>query len=249
MASSLTRSSSCGVQDFPSLSCRSPQRSESFGLSCSRRSACPTEWKCTSSPEKPIGDDEGEWALLKRRLRAAFFERADVSADHPAAKCLERCDFLSLRDELFSSGIWKRREYTRSMLMTGKGFNVMLLCWAPGCSSPVHGHSCVESLARSNCFMFVLEGTLAETVYPESAIIPGSKSVDARAGRTRHHKAGEIAYINDSLGLHKVGNPFDARAVSVHVYAPGWSQAPLYDEYYPEVDAGGAEFDCGWGDF
>ena len=63
------------------------------------------------------------------------------------------------------------------------------------------------------------------------------------------------ADINDGMGLHKVANPTDARAVSLHVYAPGWKRAPLYeekrfDEKFPEVDAGGAELDCdGWGDY
>jgi hypothetical protein len=61
--------------------------------------------------------------------------------------------------------------------------------------------------------------------------------------------AGEIAYINDSIGLHKVENSSSSRAVTVHVYAPGWRRPTLFDEIHPEVDAGGAGFDCGWGDF
>ena len=52
------------------------------------------------------------------------------------------------------------------------------------------------------------------------------------------------------MGLHKVANTTGGRAVSLHVYAPGWLQPPLFDEVFPEVDAGGAEIDgCGWGDF
>jgi hypothetical protein len=98
--------------------------------------------------------------------------------------------------------------------------------------------------------MLVLEGQLAETVYGEEAVSEDGKSVQARFGKTRLHDAGTLAYINDSVGLHKVANTTGGRAVSLHVYAPGWLQPPLFDEVFPEVDAGGAEIDdCCWGDF
>mmetsp|Transcript_47699 Transcript_47699/g.124956 ORF Transcript_47699/g.124956 Transcript_47699/m.124956 type:complete len:109 (+) Transcript_47699:580-906(+) len=89
---------------------------------------------------------------------------------------------------------------------------------------------------------------------PQAAILADGKSVDGRMGKTCTRKAGDLAYINDSFGLHKVGNPSCARAVSLHVYAPGWIRPPLYDEMhfqeaFPKVDAGGAEFDAPWGDF
>ena len=96
----------------------------------------------------------------------------------------------------------------------------------------------------------VLEGTLCETLYDQSAILPDGKGVDARAGRSQLIKAGDVTYINDCMGLHKVANLTESRAVSLHIYAPGWSRPPLFDEVWPEVDAGGAEFDCSaWGDF
>jgi len=47
-----------------------------------------------------------------------------------------------------------------------------------------------------------------------------------------------------------VANTSGSRAVSLHVYAPGWQRPPFYEEILPEVDAGGAEIDaCAWGDF
>jgi len=33
----------------------------------------------------------------------------------------------------------------------------------------------------------------------------------------------------------QVGNPTNARAVSLHVYAPGWIRPPLYDEVGPPL--------------
>ena len=82
------------------------------------------------------------------------------------------------------------------------------------------------------------------------AVSADGKSVLARLGKTRLHGAGALAYINDSVGLHKVANTSGSRAVSLHVYAPGWQRPPFYEEIVPEVDAGGAEIDaCAWGDF
>ena len=184
-----------------------------------------------------------------------------------------------LRDALFSRGEWSAGAYTRTLLLKGETFNVMLLCWAPGCASPVHGHTCAITHVHSNCacprsnqeasskggkaetaseaappplagFVLVLEGQLAETIYGENAVSADGKSVQARLGKTQLHGAGTLAYINDSVGLHKVSNPTGGRSVSLHVYAPGWRQPHLFDEVFSEVDAGGAEIDdCGWGDF
>ena len=181
-----------------------------------------------------------------QRLRAAFFRCSDVSPDHPARQCLTACDVARLRDTLFSRSEWKAGAYTRTLLLKGESFNVMLLCWAPGCASPVHGHSCVDTHVHSNCacpqsnleaddkggeapvaseavlpllagFMLILEGQLAETVYGEDAVSADGKSVQARLGKTQLHGAGTLAYINDSVGLHKVANTTGGRAVSLHV--------------------------------
>lgn len=235
----LTRSASgdtlCHRRDH-----RPCRRSDSFSLSSCRRPWVP---KC------PTGIDN-EWQLLAQGLRAAFFRCSDISPDHPARDCLSGCDVTRLRDDLFSRGEWKAGAYTRNLMLQGEAFNVQLLCWAPGCSSPVHAHSCAVTHVPSNCFMLVLEGQLAETVYGEEAISADGKSVDARLGTTRVHGVGTLMYINDSVGLHKVGNPTDGRSVSLHIYAPGWKQCPVFEEVLPEVDAGGAEIEvCGWGDF
>jgi len=100
--------------------------------------------------------------------------------------------------------------------------------------------------------MLVIDGQLRETVYEPRSII-GSDAVAADEGESRVHDSGAYTYINDSMGLHKVANASTThRAVSLHVYAPGWKSVQLYDEARrPErVDAGGASIDVDeWGDF
>jgi len=197
------------------------------------------------------GGSTGEWRALSHALLNAFAQSTEVRPDHPAAFALARCDVRKLHAELGHRGAWEEGAYTRTLLLESEDFLVMLLCWSPGCTSPVHAHSDVVTKVESNCFMLVLEGELEETLYPPDArLSDGGVSHRGRVerrGSTRALRAGQAGYINDAIGLHKVGNACASqRAISLHVYAPGWSAPPLFDE----VDAGGAPFDVdGWGDF
>jgi len=129
-------------------------------------------------------------------------------------------------------------------VLVGDGFVMMLLCWSPGASSPIHAHSDKISGVQSNCFMLVLEGELTETVY-------GADVVDGDCvrsfGCSRSLTGGSTAYINDDIGVHKVANKTDQRALSLHVYAPGWDTVSLFVE--TPTDADGAPFDVDWADF
>jgi len=138
--------------------------------------------------------------------------------------------------------------YTRTTLLQTDSFSALLLCWSPGVSSPVHAHSDAESKVKSACHMLVLEGNLCETKYAPSLII-GPDSVSTSGCESRLLETGSYAYIDDSIGVHKVGNASSTeRAVSLHIYAPGWKSVQLYDEV-AETDAGGAAIAIdSWGD-
>jgi len=165
------------------------------------------------------------------------------------------CQFNARRlaRELAGLGRWNDGCYTRTTLLEGEGFVVLLLCWSPGVMSPVHAHSDATTRVQSSCFMRVLEGELSETLYDNSAIL-GEDKVLAAAGAERTLEAGDYTYIDDNKGLHKVGNASGTTgAMSLHIYAPGWSTVQLYDEevVQPPTDAGGApllNLDA-WGDF
>ena len=215
---------------------------------------------CTPCPQPPQAESEvlttrgtaAEWRVLSRAITAAFADNASVSPHHPCADCLRQCQWQRLARELRGQGRWEEGCYTRTPILEGDGFVAMLMCWSPGVSSPVHAHSDAETKVKSNCFMLVIDGQLRETVYEPRSII-GSDAVAADEGESRVHDSGAYTYINDSMGLHKVANASAThRAVSLHVYAPGWKSVQLYDEARrPErVDAGGASIDVDeWGDF
>ena len=216
------------------------RRSVSFTV---RHSASPHPSSTTRT-----GHGLGAWSSLSDALLLAFAESSAISPEHPAMRCLAECDWQRLRLELAAHQTWEPDRYTRSPLLESDDFVVLLLCWSPGCSSPVHAHSDATTHAASNCFMLILDGELTETLYPPDALVHCS-AVDRERGEVRPLRAGQTGYINDEIGVHKVANGSSTkRALSLHVYAPKWSAVPLYDEV--ELDGGGAPITAdGWGDF
>eukprot|EP01116_Phalansterium_solitarium_P023528 TRINITY_DN8284_c0_g1_i2.p1 TRINITY_DN8284_c0_g1~~TRINITY_DN8284_c0_g1_i2.p1 ORF type:complete len:673 (-),score=239.38 TRINITY_DN8284_c0_g1_i2:165-2183(-) len=112
---------------------------------------------------------------------------------------------------------WDHCNYTRNLVSYDEHFTLMLICWSPGQMSPIHDHS------GSSCWVKVLEGELTEVVYDveggelrvlsESTLLPDS-----------------VAYIDDSIGVHKMGNAnTQMGAVTLHCYAPPYQQCRCFD--------------------
>jgi len=133
---------------------------------------------------------------------------------------------------------WKRfeywdpkKKYTRNLIASVPGcLCLMLLCWNPENASPIHNH------AGSECFMRIVQGRLIEQQYivrngegdasaqqnwnkmtcsniPPSDLIVTHRNV---------YETGGTTFINDSLGVHAVENPYKEPAVSLHCYIPGY---------------------------
>lgn len=118
-----------------------------------------------------------------------------------------------------------RYRYTRNLVDAGNGkFNLMILAWAEGQGSSIHDHS------NSHCFMKVLHGSLTEVRYewPNDTLIEnnGMNQIDEV-----QLKKNEIAYMNDSLGLHRVENRSHSdTAVSLHLYCPPYEKCQMFDQ-------------------
>lgn len=129
-----------------------------------------------------------------------------------------------------TSGDWKRyqtwdssKSYTRNLIYEREGvFALILLCWNPNVVSPVHDHS------SSECFFRVVEGTTYEELYewPEKATDDAGKGLKLK-GRTEFPE-GEVSFVNDSQGIHRVGCCNDKRAVTLHCYVPGYATSTCW---------------------
>jgi len=96
---------------------------------------------------------------------------------------------------------------TKHVLVHNPLLKVVLLHWKPGTFSNIHGHP------AGGCVFKVLKGRLREKRYtPDAAQRLLSVSTLQSQG---------IAYIDDDMAYHAVGNPYSASAISLHVYTPG----------------------------
>jgi len=127
---------------------------------------------------------------------------------------------------------WKRyalvdpeKKYTRNLIATdNQTFTLMLLCWNPQKSSPVHDH------AGSECFMRVVSGGLREVQF--EWVDKQAESEEKRLKQTQATdlKPGDVAYINDKIGLHKVENPTEQPSCSLHCYLPPYQSCRCFVE-------------------
>jgi cysteine dioxygenase len=174
---------------------------------------------CSSSAALPLEQRES----LKRLL-----ERVQLSPDELARYAHFDVD----------------KRYTRNLVATeaqsdvSPGWTLMLLCWTPNKESPVHDHPSL------GCWMRVVQGHVCETRYrtPDAgapADAPLVQTSCATAG------PGDVIFINDALGLHKVGAvcgdgcdpappppsagcPAGMGAMTLHLYSPPFSQCCVW---------------------
>lgn len=67
--------------------------------------------------------------------------------------------------------------------------------------------------ADAHCLMKVLKGTLKETRFN----FPGTASPAMEVIKDTNYEAGQVTYMSDELGLHKISNPDEGNvAVSLH---------------------------------
>jgi len=116
--------------------------------------------------------------------------------------------------------------YTRNLVHEGNGkFNLMLLCWGEGMGSSIHDHS------GAHCFVKMLDGQLQETLYEwptEEDAAMGAPLVQRSVNQCQTN---QVAYINDSIGLHRMENPSHTdKAISLHLYSPPFSKCMMFDE-------------------
>uniref|UniRef100_A0A8C0HQA0 Cysteine dioxygenase n=1 Tax=Buteo japonicus TaxID=224669 RepID=A0A8C0HQA0_9AVES len=88
--------------------------------------------------------------------------------------------------------------------------------------SSIHDHT------DSHCFMKILQGNLKETLFewPEKK---GNGEMIKKSERVLREN--QCAYINDSIGLHRVENiSHTESAVSLHLYSPPFDSCNTFDQ-------------------
>jgi len=99
---------------------------------------------------------------------------------------------------------YSKNPESRHVLLSSEYFELVLNLWKPGRATDIHGHP------GEGCLFKLLYGKLEELRYtPERS--PKLLSMNSL-------RSGEMAYIDNSIAYHQVGNPYGSTAISLHVY-------------------------------
>jgi cysteine dioxygenase len=120
------------------------------------------------------------------------------------------------------------KNYTRNLIATDdETYTLLLLCWNPGKSSPIHDHPC------DGCWVRVCEGKIQETRYEVTENDENETGTSTRLVMISDAVIEDSmpTFIHDSIGYHKVGNPSDAQvAVTLHLYCPPVKECKIWHD-------------------
>ena len=105
--------------------------------------------------------------------------------------------------EAFST--WSEESYTRNCLVDNEQLELILLCWEPNQVTPIHGE-------------------LMETIYEPFE----DNELEELVSKTS--KAGDVSYMADFIGFHRLENTQNSRSMSLHLYAKPIRSCRLFDE-------------------
>jgi len=113
---------------------------------------------------------------------------------------------------------WSHDCYTRNCIAQGDEFELILLCWENGQASPIHDHGGEE------CWVKIIEGEFEETLYKKDQA--GELNMVKRTRAT----SGDVTYMVDFMGYHRLENLSDKRSLSLHLYAKPIRSCHVYNE-------------------
>lgn len=111
------------------------------------------------------------------------------------------------------------KAYTRNLLATdNKHYTLLLLCWSPGKESKIHNHPC------NGCYVKTIRGCVKESKYE---VVKELNSI--KFTKARFFCEGQISFINENIGLHKIGNPNkDTGTITLHLYTPPFTSCKVW---------------------
>jgi len=113
---------------------------------------------------------------------------------------------------------WSSESYTRNCLFENEKFELILLCWEGSQGTAIHDHGGEE------CWVRVIQGEFKETIYKLD------EAGELQIVKSHLAKKGDISYMIDFMGCHRLENQSDGRSMSLHLYAKPIRHCNLFDE-------------------
>jgi cysteine dioxygenase len=110
----------------------------------------------------------------------------------------------------------KSKNYTRNLISTdNKTYTLLLLCWNTNKYSPIHDHP------ENGCWVKIISGSINEIKYK----CKNNKLIEISNDTINSG----VTYIDNSIGLHKVGNPDNnIKAITLHLYSPSYNNCKIW---------------------
>ena len=137
----------------------------------------------------------------------------------------ERTDYAQIinsidipNSEFLEHASWSEESYTRNCIYDCDELELILLCWEEGQVTPIHDDGGEE------CWVRVVHGELRETIFQtcDEGDLEELKSTVA--------KKGDVSYMVDFMGCHRLENVYRGRSMSLHLYAKPIRSCKLFDE-------------------
>lgn len=113
---------------------------------------------------------------------------------------------------------WSEECYTRNCIAQNDKFELILICWEKGQVSPIHDHGGEE------CWVKIIEGEFRETLYKKN------EKGEFKSVKSIHSAIGDVTYMVDFMGYHRLENLSNKRSMSLHLYARPIKRCSVYDE-------------------
>ena len=126
---------------------------------------------------------------------------------------------LDLEKEVLPLCAWSDEHYTRIPLFRNSDCELLLMCWEPHQTSPIHTYDYQEG------WMYILQGELCIEQYFTSMLENQLKLIES----TRLPEK-SIPHLNDYIGFHRGFNCVDRRTISLHIYSLPIETWQVYDQ-------------------
>jgi|TARA_B100001245_G_C22663158_1_gene324918 predicted metal-dependent enzyme (double-stranded beta helix superfamily) len=126
-------------------------------------------------------------------------------------------------NEIKKYSFHKENYYTRNLIHKDTDFELMVICWPPNTSAPIHGHE------GEKCWARVQEGQLQICNYEEI-------SSDPLELKMIQELSCSPGFLDGPADIHSVENLSDKFAISLHVYAKPYDACDIYDTYNGKIE-------------
>jgi len=107
--------------------------------------------------------------------------------------------------------------YSRNCIERTEVFELILICWDKGATTPVHAHD------EQRCWIYQIDGNINEVRFNQD------KKGDLVPCYQKQLTPGCLSYMQDEMGYHALENSIESTAMSLHLYVSPIDSCQVFD--------------------